>query len=88
MFKYMIEFENIYGNKRMIGEANIINECWNIIFKFLEERHFKSYYQRCHIYRGVMGIDVGSHTEFFYVRRQDGVDINWDEIHDGGIEDE
>ena len=82
-FQYIIKFENSHGLQRVIGKANSIDKCWKIIFDFLKERHFESHYQRCHIREGVMWIDVGSHTEFFYVARTDGDEISWYEMHGG-----
>lgn len=80
--KYLVKFENSAGGLRPIGQADTIEKCWNIIFKFLEERNYKSYYQRVHIDDGIMCIDVGKHNEFFYVSRNDKEPITWNEVHE------
>lgn len=78
--KYIVEFENSHGKLRTIGQANSIDECWDIISEFLKERKFKSYYNRRWIAEGKMMFDVGSYTEFFHVSKSDGTDITWKDI--------
>ena len=41
---------------------------WDLIFEFLEDHKYKSYYQRWIYHPDEICIDVGSHTEFFYIR--------------------
>lgn len=67
MKKYTVRFKNSAGNIRDIGEADNANEVYSIVNKFLEDRSFKSYYKRIWTVNGRTVIDVGSHTEFFYV---------------------
>lgn len=67
MKKYTVRFKNSAGNIRDIGEADNANEVYSIVNKFLEDRSFKSYYKRTWTVNGRTVIDVGSHTEFFYV---------------------
>lgn len=67
MKKYTVRFKNSAGNIRDIGEADNENEVYSIVNRFLEDRNFKSYYKRTWTVNGRTVIDVGSHTEFFYV---------------------
>lgn len=80
-YKYIVEFENSSNQFRVIGRANNFDEFFKIISNFMEERHFKSYYQRYWVEGGKLKVDVGSHTEFFYVSRSDGNDMTLDEFH-------
>jgi len=62
-------FENSRGEQRQIAEGTP-TECRQAMFTFLEEHNFKSYYQReTTLLNGDVQIDVGSHTEFFYLKR-------------------
>lgn len=62
-------FENSKGEQRQIAEGTL-TECRQAMFTFLEEHDFKSYYQReTTLLNGDIQIDVGSHTEFFYLKR-------------------
>ena len=61
-------FENRKGEQRQIAEGTL-TEGRKAIFAFLEEHNFKSYYQReTTLPNGDIQIDVGSHTEFFYLK--------------------
>lgn len=63
-----IEFENSKGERRKIGEAVTIQGCLKIMHKFLDDHNYKSYYQRfSETEDGSIWIDVGSHTEFFWI---------------------
>lgn len=64
---YPVYFENSHGVRRVIGQAENGNEVFDIINKFLEEHNFKSYYVELYKADDEWVIDVGSHTEFFYV---------------------
>ena len=80
--KYKVEFKNSYDKTRIISYANTIKECWDIIFEFLEDHNYKSYYQRTRIGDdGKVHIDVGSWSEFFYISRTNGEKITWEEVH-------
>lgn len=78
---YIVEFQNLNNEFRIIGQTDSIEKCWDIIFKFLEERNYKSYYQRTHISDGILCIDVGKHDEFFYISKTDKTDMTWEDIH-------
>ncbi len=63
-----IEFENSNGERRVIGTAKTVQGCIKIMQKFLDDHNFKSYYQRyTEKPDGSIWIDVGSHTEFFWI---------------------
>lgn len=65
---YKVFFENSNGEMRCIGEEITKERANKIIIKFLEERNFKTYYQRrWNIGPNKERIDVGSHTEFFEI---------------------
>lgn len=55
------------NKKRQIGISNDIQECYKIIYNFLEERNYDSPYTRISKYEDHLWIDVGSHTEFFEI---------------------
>lgn len=79
-FKYIVEFKNRLDEFRVIARVNNFDEFWKVMSNFIEERHFKSYYQRYWVENGKLKVDVGSHTEFFYISRSDGKDIGMDEF--------
>lgn len=59
-------FENSNGNRRVIAEPNTEEEALQEIYKFLEDRNFKSYYTRTWVNDdGEKVFDVGSWSEFF-----------------------
>lgn len=66
-----VYFKNSQGIERLIGTAETEEDCFKIIFKFLDDHNYKSYYQR--VWRTDKGkkVDVGSHTEFFYIREEE-----------------
>lgn len=51
----------------MIAEVETKGQAITTINKFLEEHNYKSYYKRKWNENGRTKIDVGSHTEFFYL---------------------
>lgn len=60
-------FKNSQGQKREIAEVSDMNEAYQAIYKFCTDRNYEIPY-----YRGIkrddeFKIDVGSHTEFFYI---------------------
>lgn len=69
---YTVMFENSGGYRRNLGEATNMNETFAIIKEFLDENNYKSYYSRVANIDGELMIDVGSHTEFFYVGEWNG----------------
>ena len=60
-------FQNSYGKERVIAEPSSKEECVKEINKFLDDHNFKSYYTRVCECDGRLELDVGSHTEFFYI---------------------
>ena len=67
---YQVIFEDSSGKERLIGTAYDEKGYTEIVQEFLEEHNYKSYYT---IMRnsetGDIVLDVGSHTEFFIIRR-------------------
>lgn len=62
-----ILFENSQGQRREIGNGTR-RECFNVMNKFLADHKFKSYYTiETKLPNGDSRLDVGSHTEFFYL---------------------
>lgn len=74
--KFRIKYFGI--RSRIIGTSNEFEDCIDIMFQFMKDRNFKSYYQRYYIVDGVLNIDVGSHTEHFEISRKDKKDITND----------
>lgn len=64
--------------ERLIGECETKAEGYQIIKKFLNERNYKSYYQRYHITDNNLWIDVGSYTEFFKVTNVESIEEVFD----------
>lgn len=60
-------FENSRGEERLIAEVATEEEAFKEINTFLNEHNFKSYYFRTWIAQGRKCVDVGSHTEFFWI---------------------
>ena len=60
-------FQNSRGKERVISEPETKEETIKEINKFLDDHNFKSYYTRICEADGRLELDVGSHTEFFYV---------------------
>ena len=53
---------------RKVADVNSVKEYHETINDFLDERNFKSYYQRLWIENNELWNDVGSHTEFFVLK--------------------
>ena len=81
MNKYIVEFGNNLDGSRIIGDAETIKECHQIIMKFLDEHDYKSYYQRMWIEDNKVIIDVGSWSEFFWISHSDGSSVAFEEIN-------
>lgn len=62
-----VEFKNSYGVRRVIGECETEKEAFKIIYDFLKDHNYKSYYTRTREIEDRIWVDVGSHTEFFYI---------------------
>lgn len=60
-------FQNNKGEERLIAEPSNREEVNKEINKFLDNHSFKSYYTRVWEENGRLKLDVGSHTEFFYL---------------------
>lgn len=69
--RYVIEFQNSKDKTKVIGKVDNFDEFRDVLFKFLEDRHFCSYYQRYWMANGKIICDVGSHVEFFLISRND-----------------
>ena len=66
---YNVLFENSEGKKRTIGNAKTEKTAFKIIDDFLKEHNYKSYYKRTwKTDDKTICVDVGSHTEFFYIQ--------------------
>ena len=63
-------FINIYREDRCrkIADVDTTEEYWKVINNFMDERNFKSYYQRLWVDNNELWNDVGSHTEFFVLK--------------------
>lgn len=65
MFVY---FENSLGQRRLIAETATTQETSSAIQSFLKDHNYTSYYSRSwKNEKGETVVDVGSHTEFFYI---------------------
>ena len=60
--RYIVEFQNSKGGTRIIGKVDSFDEFCNVLSKFLEDRHFNSYYQRYWKADRKIICDVGSHS--------------------------
>ena len=75
-----VMFENSKGQKRIIGTVeneesafkiinDFLDEAFKVINDFLTDHNYKSYYQRTWKKDDkTTVVDVGSHTEFFYIQ--------------------
>ena len=74
LYKVVIEmlnvmFENSKGQKRTIGTVENEESAFKVINDFLDDHNYKSYYQRTwNKDDKTTVVDVGSHTEFFYIQ--------------------
>ncbi len=64
-----VYFENSQGKKREIGQVDSREKAFEIIENFLFKHNFTSYYTRYWEENGYLKVDVGSHTEFFYISK-------------------
>jgi len=64
---YPVYFENSKGERRIIGEAFDLKAVLDLISTFLVEHNYESYYTKLSASASEWQIDVGSHSEFFYV---------------------
>ena len=62
-------FENSKSQLRIIGTAETNDEAFKVINDFLTDHNYKSYYTRTWKKDDkTTVVDVGSHTEFFYIQ--------------------
>jgi hypothetical protein len=64
-------FENSKGVERVIGNPTTCNEADAIIKEFLVEHDYKSYCWNVNAQEDKTVVDVGSHTEFFILYKED-----------------
>lgn len=66
---YNVIFENSKGQLRVIGTADTQEIAFKVIDDFLADHNYKSYYKRTwNTDNKTTIVDVGSHTEFFYIQ--------------------
>lgn len=65
-----VYFKNSQGQSRPIGEADSLQGANAIISVFLADHKYISYYQRCWQKDGKTFIDVGSHSEYFWLDKE------------------
>ena len=64
-----VMFENSKGQKRIIGTVENEESAFKVISDFLDDHNYKSYYQSTWKKDNkTTVVDVGSHTEFFYIQ--------------------
>lgn len=66
-------FKNSRRQKREIAEVSTVEEAYQAICKFCSDRNFEIHYYRTIKRNNEIKVDVGSHTEFFYIF-EDGSD--------------
>lgn len=65
---YKVQFKNSKGKIRFIGQAKTKEKAFKIIDDFLFDKNFKSWYKKVReLDDKTTIVDVGSHTEFFYI---------------------
>ena len=64
---YNVEFQTSHGDLKLIGCAISVESARRVISDFLSDRDYKPPYWRENHYPGYIGVDVGSHTEFFKI---------------------
>lgn len=60
-----VNFINSERESREIGQAENLDQVYEIIKKFIDDHNYVSYYTRRWVIDDIMWFDVGSHTEFF-----------------------
>ena len=67
---YLVLFENGKREQREIGKSESLNGAFKIIHSFLNEKNYKAYYTRYwEIETNVLQVDVGSWSEYFYIKK-------------------
>lgn len=64
-------FKRSNGERVDLKVVNDTKEAFDVINEFLESHNFKSYYTRMWEEDGMIKLDVGSYTEFFYLEPMD-----------------
>lgn len=62
-----LEFQSEKNEIEVISNPRNKKELWRDIHRVLEDKGFKTYYQRLYLENDKLKVDFGSHTEFFYV---------------------
>lgn len=65
-----VYFKNSQGVSRVIGTVSTVEEANAVIKQFLDDRSYISYYWRWWQKDGMTHIDVGSHTERFWIDKE------------------
>lgn len=67
---YNVLFENSSGQLKIIGTVENEGAASKVIKDFLKEHNYKTYYSDCweKDNETTVIIDVGNHTEFFYIQ--------------------
>lgn len=64
-----VMFENPKSQLRIIGTAETNDEAFKVINDFRTDHNYKAYYKRTWKKDDkTTAVDVGSHTEFFYIQ--------------------
>ena len=63
----VLEFENSNGKRMVISNPRTLHDAYDDISNFLKGHNYKSYYTRTNLGEKEWEVDVGSHTEFFYI---------------------
>lgn len=70
--RYMkLYFENSKGKKKLLGKYKTEKGAVRRINRFCEDHNFKIYYMRIVEHDEYKWYDVGSHSEFFYLYKND-----------------
>ena len=64
-------FKNSQGVKREIATVDTRESAYEEINKFCAERNYEPHYFRTVEQDNVLKVDVGSHTEFFYIVKEE-----------------
>lgn len=62
-----LEFQMENNEMEVISHPRNKKELLRDIHRVLEDKGFKTYYQRLYLENDKLKVDFGSHTEFFYV---------------------
>ena len=78
---FNVYFQNSNGEMKLLDTVeeqvegldpkNTYENCAKVIQCFLNEAGYKSYYQRYNFFPKEIIVDVGSYTEFFYIKEKE-----------------